>query len=981
MKKKNRKLLCVLLCLLLTILSPVASALEIPQPESQAQLANAGLADGLSDVHQIVIFIDFPDSSDLFTDTYYQNVQTALNGSGKSLRTYYQTMSYGALNITSHFYPANAAGEYITYMADHPLSYYIKKQNGFPANGYQDITEGNARQLALVEAALTSVSQQILDEFGTQAAQKLDSNGDGEIDSAVMLFNTKNQAGYAIQWSDAMWSRVTNVTSNITIAGKRLTKYMCINAQRDATFYNGGYFGTIAHEFGHILGLRDLYSTVDKHYESVGSWDLMSSQTDPPQFLLQYQARSVLGWGQEIPEIQQSGTYTLHCPTYTDEDTAGGRQTAYIIKSPISDTEFFVVEFRKRNSYDLGVPTEGLLIYKINLAYASQGNKQTQINNEIQFNDYIYIVRSGYDHSISALRNAPYCSNLLGRGSIGTPEDTDKLRLENGLDSMIQIKNIGSNTGESISFEVVLPELPAPSHGSGSASDPYLIADAADLALIPYHADAYYQLIQDIHFPENTIIAPLCDEFKGTLDGNGHTISGLHIEDYGKQVGMFRKLGANAVVKNLTLESPQVTGWSSATGIVAGEAKQAVLENIRINNGIAAAVDDEEVTSRKDVGGLVGSAESATLTDCAVNAQVSGDWAGGLAGNISLMTVVDGCRTSGSIQGKQTAGGLGGACSNRTFSNSFSQCAVSSTAEGCQLGGLFGMRIAIPGIYQNAQNLYWDVNASGQNTATQVTLVPGLEATGLEGLTGILLSPALSLSSSTPQQLTLTTIPAGVSITGQWATLPFYSNVTVSASGLVTPLYQGESPVTFTMDVGGNPMTLTCMATVSNAPEPPKTLITRINSSYAMLNGVVGRTTCNQGYYTSVKLVNGRTMAPVRFISEALAMSVTWTGETGTVTIVEPKTGDYVTIALNSTAMTKYSADGTVLAVVTLPTAPMMIDGSVYIPVRSIGECFGYQVEFREHTDGQSYVIVSTRTPVWTAAEIIALCDSASGLI
>ena len=55
--------------------------------------------------------------------------------------------------------------------------------------------------------------------------------------------------------------------------------------------------------------------------------------------------------------------------------------------------------------------------------------------------------------------------------------------------------------------------------------------------------------------------------FRGTFDGDGHTISGVNINGY-SDVGIFGRLGSPAEVKNLTLSRAEITGTENIGGIV-----------------------------------------------------------------------------------------------------------------------------------------------------------------------------------------------------------------------------------------------------------------------------------------------------------------------------------------------------------------------------------------------------------------------------
>lgn len=127
--------------------------------------------------------------------------------------------------------------------------------------------------------------------------------------------------------------------------------------------YGLGALGTIVHEFGHQLGLPDLYNTYDGTV-GVGGWDIMGYG----QWLMNgfwpsapgAWSRAALGW--VTPQVIQPGEYTLE---------EGGE----VYKIPISATEYFLVENRQRDpdgngqpgphERDFGLPGSGILVWHI----------------------------------------------------------------------------------------------------------------------------------------------------------------------------------------------------------------------------------------------------------------------------------------------------------------------------------------------------------------------------------------------------------------------------------------------------------------------------------------------------------------------------------------------------------------------------------------------------------------------------------------
>lgn len=113
--------------------------------------------------------------------------------------------------------------------------------------------------------------------------------------------------------------------------------------------------------------------------------------------------------------------------------------------------------------------------------------------------------------------------------------------------------------------------------------------------------------------------------FGGTLEGGGHTISGLTLTGEGSVQGLFRYIQQDAVVKAL-----HVTGTVQPGGTRAG------------------------------VGGLAGE-NAGTIQNCSFSGTVSGtSRIGGIAGSNTVTGIINGCTVDGSVYGDHFVGGITG---------------------------------------------------------------------------------------------------------------------------------------------------------------------------------------------------------------------------------------------------------------------------------------------------------------------------------
>lgn len=95
----------------------------------------------------------------------------------------------------------------------------------------------------------------------------------------------------------------------------------------------------------------------------------------------------------------------------------------------------------------------------------------------------------------------------------------------------------------------------APSTGDGSATNPYQITSIEDLNLIIDHPEANYQLANDIKVNDQFNFT--ISYFSGTLDGNGHKITGLKKPLITKNDGKIQNLSISA---NFDTDSQNVQG-------------------------------------------------------------------------------------------------------------------------------------------------------------------------------------------------------------------------------------------------------------------------------------------------------------------------------------------------------------------------------------------------------------------------------------
>jgi len=384
----------------------------------------------LGTINELVVFVRFSDDSAFTQQTSYYDAMFNDTGEGvDSLKQYYWDASYNQLIVNSPFFPIALSAMVNSYQDIYPRSYFQPYNSSTNPNGYQggdDGDERKAREHLLLKRASEYVANQIPLDLD------IDSDDDGYVDN--VNFVVKGSEG---AWSSLLWPhRWVLYTEIASIHGKRVWDYN-FNIENHMN-YSG--VSVLAHEFGHSLGAPDYYRyTYDG--TPVGPWDIMASNTTPPQSMSAYTKYYYMGWVPEIPTVTYDDYYTLY-PNSTNR-----LQHSLKILSPNSSTEYFVVEYRSKLTglIDSAIPGSGLLVWRINSNEAGDGNSQGPP-------DELYIYRPGGTTNNDGSINQAYYSTQAGRTAINNTTNPSPF-LSNGQQGGLNISNIGS-ADEAITFFV-----------------------------------------------------------------------------------------------------------------------------------------------------------------------------------------------------------------------------------------------------------------------------------------------------------------------------------------------------------------------------------------------------------------------------------------------------------------------------------------------------------------------------------------------
>ena len=250
-------------------------------------------------------------------------------------------------------------------------------------------------------------------------------------------------------------------------------------------------------------------------------------------------------------------------------------------------------------------------------------------------------------------------------------------------------------------FAASLMMAAAPSHfasamtGSGTVADPFLISTCDDLQAIPDNTGqgVVFWLANDIScsatagWNSGAGFMPI-QNFQGTLDGRGHTITGLTINLPGDdEVGLFGQLIAGNVF-NLHLSGGSIVGNNTA-GSIAGIAEAgAMISGVTSNVSLSGDTDLFDAA-----GGLVGEADDITMSRSSYTGSITGhDDIGGLIGSSHYQLDVSDSFASSSILGSDRLGGLigyTGCAQTQTVTRSYAVGSIGGTTT-TERGGLIG---------------------------------------------------------------------------------------------------------------------------------------------------------------------------------------------------------------------------------------------------------------------------------------------------
>jgi immune inhibitor A len=306
----------------------------------------------------------YSDTSDTFTVQDFQNLLFDNNATG-TLTDYFGEISYGQFNLTGSVFG--------WFTADETQAFYASDNNGlnpnFPQNG-----RGFVRNI--VEKADPAVDFSQFDNDGPDGVPN-SGDDDGYVDGIIVVYSGKGG-----EWGDStnIWPHANNlgeneyVTNDISVSGQmtRVNAFAVCPEIAGTTELRIRPIGVFAHEFGHVLGLPDLYDLTDsseppdfEDSEGLGEWCLMAggawggdgNHSETPAHMSAW-CKIQMGW--LTPTMVTENTNGVSIPQ------AETNATTYLLwEDGYQYSRYFLIENRRQVGFDQYLNGPGLLIYHV----------------------------------------------------------------------------------------------------------------------------------------------------------------------------------------------------------------------------------------------------------------------------------------------------------------------------------------------------------------------------------------------------------------------------------------------------------------------------------------------------------------------------------------------------------------------------------------------------------------------------------------
>lgn len=299
----------------------------------------------------LLLLIKFPDQSNTFSVSAFSNLANQpgynVNGQSGSFKDYYQDISYNNLTIDTDV-----------------RGWYTASNN----RAVYGNANGTSAAVSLIREAVDAAEAN-----GVNFAN-YDGDNDGKVDVVMVIHSgrgTEESGDGADIWSHR-WA-LSATGQQVTYDGKQINDYIIQPEKFGPSDITN--IGVLCHEFGHALGLPDLYDT-DGSSSGLGKWCIMASGTwnnsgKTPAHMSVW-CKEELGW---INPTVLNGTGTI-----SNFNSIDAGPQAYRLNTPVA-TEYFLLENRQQTGWDTYLPGHGLTVYHVDVSKSNNKDENRYLVN------------------------------------------------------------------------------------------------------------------------------------------------------------------------------------------------------------------------------------------------------------------------------------------------------------------------------------------------------------------------------------------------------------------------------------------------------------------------------------------------------------------------------------------------------------------------------------------------------------------------
>lgn len=378
-----------------------------------ASAARAPVMPGPRKMHALVLLVDFSDNPGTRKPAEFAKLLFNKKNPD-SMASFYRKLSYGNLDV---------GGEVTQWLRmPHPYQFYTAGQSG-TGDAYPNNTPG------LLEDALTLFCQ-------NDTLTRFDTDQDGFVDGIFLIHagGGAEAEPNAVKRKNMIWSHKWTLPQPFVNQGVQAYSY--------STEPEDGKVGVFSHEFGHVLGLPDLYDTTYRSH-GIGDWCLMAGGSwggggDRPARMSAW-CLSTLGW--ITPNII-TGTHKLKLKSLETSK----EQCHRLWTHGAMGNEYFLIENRQASGLDASLPSSGLAVWHID---------ETQSTNDNPVAYKVALVQADGKKHLELLKNSGDAADLFpGTKKVTTLDDstTPSTRSNLGSPTGVALANI-KLTGATVTLD------------------------------------------------------------------------------------------------------------------------------------------------------------------------------------------------------------------------------------------------------------------------------------------------------------------------------------------------------------------------------------------------------------------------------------------------------------------------------------------------------------------------------------------------